>query len=216
MSAPSLRAALAGFDDAALATLANPGLVRRAHRDLAEGKLHLRAQSPDSAEIEVDGQRVTIDARGPAQAHCTCPAAGACRHRIGAVLLLRTLADDAAPAKPDEGNDGDEGNDAPPTDTTPESILAVLDRAALEKWAGKASWRAARELVGEAEAIAHEGHAVTVGFAAIEGPVRILAGQGPEGIVSKAAKPRVKAYHAAAVLAARRHFGLARPDETAA
>ncbi|MEI9851405.1 MAG: hypothetical protein WDN24_11870 [Sphingomonas sp.] len=55
-------------------------------------------------------------------------------------------------------------------------------------------------------------NAVSVAFAELDEPVRILRGQGFDGIVSKAARARARAYHAAAVLAARRHFGAALPD----
>jgi hypothetical protein len=196
----ALRASLAAFDDATLATIANPGLVRRAHRDVEEGKLRLVSAGKGRASVEADGQLVTLDARGPRAADCACRSAAVCRHRIAAVLFLRS-AETAAAAEED-------------ADGGAEEIVAALDPAALERWSGKANWRAALELMDAATHVAPSATAIAVNFAELEEPVRILRGQGFDGIVSKAAKSRAKAYHAAAVLAARRHFG-APPPETA-
>ncbi len=193
----ALQASLAAFDDAALATLANPGLVRRAHRDVEEGKLRLISAGDGRAAIEADGQLVTLDTSGPRGADCACRSVSVCRHRIAAVLFLRK----AAAAAGDEDAKG-----------RAEEIVAALDPAALERWSGKANWRAALELMNTATHVEPSATAIAVGFAELDEPVRILRGQGFDGIVSKAAKTRAVAYHAAAVLAARRHFGAARPQ----
>lgn len=197
----TLRAGLAAFDDAALATLANPGLVRRAHRDVEEGKLRLVSAEDGRAAVEADGQLVTIDSRGPGAAACECRSVALCRHRIAAVLFLRNLEAEAAGEA--EGGAG------------PEGIVEELDPAGLERWAGKAAWRAALELAGTAEGVQPLPNSIAVSFPGLEEPVRILRGQGFGGIISKAAKSSAKAYHAAAVLAARRHFGAAPPEAVA-
>lgn len=191
----ALRETLAAFDDAALATLANPGLVRRARRDVEEGKVRLVASEAAKAVIEADGQRVSLDPRGPRAADCTCRSVAICRHRLAAVIFV--LSQDAA--APPVG-------DQPAPD--PAAIVAELDIDRLAKWTGKASWRAALELAGTAVAIEMAANAIAVTFADLDGPVRILRGQGFDGIVSKASKARIKAYHAAAVVAALRHFGV--------
>ena len=210
---PALAASLAAFDDAALATLANPGLVRRAHRDVAEGKVWLVSTGPGQAEVEADGHRVMLDARGPKVAPCTCKSAAICRHRLAAVLYLR---------------DGDTGTDKPAGESAdapevialsatpapaldPASILDAMDSELLMKWAGKAAWRAALELAPTATGVEPGAQSIAVTFPELEGPVRILRGQGFDGIVSKASKARLKAYHAAAVLAASGHFGMSLP-----
>lgn len=197
----ALTASLAAFDDAALATLANPGLVRRARRDVEEGKVSLAGVAGDHADLLADGQAVRIDVRGPKAATCACKSAAMCRHRIAAVLFLQTApaASAESPAAPDAAD--------------PREVIAALDLAALERWAGKASWRAAREIAGDARVEDAQPHAVAVRLDGLDDPVLILRGQGPDGIVSKAPKARQKAMHAAAVLAARRHFGLAAPAE---
>lgn len=202
----ALRESLSAFDDAALATLANPGLVRRAHRDVEEGKVRLVGSEAGKAAVEADGQLVSLDARGPRAADCACRSVAVCRHRIAAVIFV--LAQDA----------GDAGaavlSDEPASD--PAGIMAEFDLVRLEKWTGKASWRAALELAVTAVEIDSAANAIAVTFPDIEGAVRILRGQGFDGIVSKASKTRIKAYHAAAVLAVLRHFGVDVPDEAEA
>lgn len=194
----ALRGSLAPFDDAALAALASPGLVRRARRDIEEGKLRLVSTGEGAAAVEADGQLVTLDSRGPRAADCACKSVAVCRHRIAAVLFLRSL---------EEATAGEQ-----PAGVEPEDIVTTLDPAALERWAGKANWRAALELLNAATQVEPSANAVAVSFAELEEPVRILRGQGFDGIVSKAAKARAKAYHTAAVLAARNHFGAAPPE----
>lgn len=193
---PALHASLAAFDDAALATLANPGLVRRAHRDVDEGKVQVVAGGAGQVVVEADGHRVTLDARGPGKAECACKSVAVCRHRLAAVIHLRS-AEAGAAQMPGEAES--------PAD--PATIVSELDPERLAKWAGKAGWRAALELAPTAVTVEPSSNAVAVTFAEIDGPVLILRGQGFDGIVSKATKARAKAYHAAAVLAARAAFG---------
>ena len=210
---PALHASLAAFDDAALATLANPGLVRRAHRDVEEGKVAVLSAAVSRAEVEADGHRVVIDARGPGKAECACKSVAVCRHRLAAVIHLRFVGLGA-----DAGAAEAAAEAEAPTD--PAEIVAELDPERLARWAGKAGWRAALELAPTAAAVEPSSNAIAVTFDTIEGPVRILRGQGFDGIVSKAAKGSAKAYHAAAVLAARAHFGaglpVAAPEEAEA
>jgi hypothetical protein len=202
---PDLAAALKAFDEAALEALGSKGLVRRALRDLDEGKLSFAGDEGDAARILVDGETVTIDGRGPASSRCTCPAPGLCRHRIAATLFLRTAVpqvDDVAPEAVDHG-------------ALLQSEITALDAAAIAKWAGKASWRAAQELAEAGGPVQIAGSALVIGVGQDE--VRYLAGQGLAGMVSKAKPARRKAVHAAAVLLARSHFGLETiPDESEA
>ena len=188
-----LAGAMSAFDEATLVALANAGLYRRAARDLDEGKVRLVSSRGDSAMIEAEGEQVEIDARGPKAARCSCKAPGVCRHRVAAVLLLRR-----------QGSDGPRvARDA----RDPVALLQAMPIAAVERWAGKAAWRAARELARAPAAVTSDGSALVVVIADAE-PVRILAGPGLDGIVSKASNARRKPLHAAAVLAAREHFGL--------
>lgn len=199
----ALRESLSVFDDDALATLANPGLVRRARRDIEEGKVRLVGCQAGKASIEADGQLVSIDARGPRAADCACRSVAICRHRIAAAIFLLAAGPDDDQAPVSGGGEGEP--DAP-------GILAGFDLARLEKWAGKAAWRAALEAAGTAIVVDAGPQAIAVTFPDLEGPVRILRGQGFDGIVSNASRARAKAYHAAAVLAAMRHQGAELPD----
>lgn len=220
MISPALRAALAAFDDATLAALANPGLVRRARRDVEEGKVALVSAQGDAAEIDADGMRVSIDSRGPRTATCACKLPTVCRHRIAAVLLLQGMPGDAAVAATDDRPVDDASASTEPaaeaaTKTAngePRDIIEALALKALEHWAGKASRRAAFELLDSSATVSASAQAVTVAFDGLDEPIRILRGQGLDGIVSKVAKARQKAWHTAAVLAARRHFGLDLPE----
>lgn len=197
---PALHASLAAFDDAALATLANPGLVRRAHRDAEDGKVVVVSAAEGGVTLDADGHRVVLDARGPGKAECACKSVAVCRHRLAAVIHLRSADAGAAEAAAE-----------PETPADPATILAELDPERLAKWAGKPAWRAALELAATATGVEPSANAIAVTFDAIDGPVRILRGQGFDGIVSKATKARAKAYHAAAVLAAMAHFGASLP-----
>lgn len=203
MTGADLRESLVAYDDTALAALANPGLVRRAHRDVDEGKVRLVSGSPGKAEVEADGHLVILDMRGPGAAQCACKSAAMCRHRIAAVLFV--LAQPAGEAASEEAP-------AEATAAEPEDLLAAFDPAALARWAGKASWRAALEMAGDPATVTSQPNAVAVELPGLEDPVLILRGQGFDGVISKAPKAQRKALHAAAVLAARRHFGLATPD----
>jgi len=80
------------MSDTALEALASRGLVRRALSDNAAGRVELRHQDDDAAEFSVDGETVRLVAAGLAQSSCSCPAAGICRHRLAAVVHLRSHA----------------------------------------------------------------------------------------------------------------------------
>jgi hypothetical protein len=194
--AGDLAAALAVFDVAALETLANKGLVRRALRDVEEGKVVLGVGDGTTASVTADGETVSMDRRGPAHAICSCPAPGLCRHRIAATLFLQT-AGDAPSGAPVEAIDHAAALKAE---------IAALDAAVLAKWAGKAAWRGAVELAGEGGTVAVEGSALVIGVT--DEAVRYLAGQGLAGMVSKAKPAKAKAVHTAAMLLARQFFEL--------
>lgn len=190
----ALAAALAAFDEAALATLANKGLVRRAARDVEEGKVALVGVEGGSATVSADGETVTIDAGGPARARCSCPAPGVCRHRIAAVLLLQAGMEASAPAE----------------DPTPALLaeVAAIPEAELRRFAGKAGWRAALEMADAGAEVRAEGSALAIRLAGEESEIRYLPGLGVEGMVSKLAPAKRKAGHAAALIAARRAGGV--------
>jgi hypothetical protein len=198
----ALRAALTVYDDAALETLANRGLLRRATKDVEGGKVEIAQESPESITVIADGERVEMDAGGPRTARCTCPATSVCRQRLAAVLLLRSsqrvAADEPAAPHPVE----------PPAAVDALTEVRAIDANALTKWAGKANLRAALDLLADAAPeIECDGAAVRVRLGAGWAPVLILAGQGLDGIVSKAPPSRMRALHTAAVPAVWRDQG---------
>ena len=212
MSDAKLRQALAAFDDAALTTLASKGLLRRAQRDLEAGKVALLEAQDEGARVRADGEEVHIGPEGPAAATCSCRAAGVCRHRLAAVLVLRRSdtpdGAEAAEAPADRRNAEAEASSQPSAAEAgdPLAEILALSPEAIAKWAGKATLRAALEVLetGAAPAIRAEGASLVVRLRPEDPEVRFLAGRGLDGMLSKAPRSRRKALHAAAVLAVRR------------
>src|SRR5262249_20324660 len=72
--------------------IANAGLVKRARRDLDAGQAPKLTETADGA-IEArfaDGTLTRLAAgRMPADATCSCPASGMCRHRVTLVLAYQ-------------------------------------------------------------------------------------------------------------------------------
>ena len=77
------------YDQDSLATYANAGLVRRALKDIEAEKVILQNEQAEQITIESDGQQVCLSATGLVNASCTCPATGACKHIVAAVLYLQ-------------------------------------------------------------------------------------------------------------------------------
>ena len=77
------------YDQDSLATYANTGLVRRALKDIEAGKVILQTERSEHITIESDGQQVGLSSAGLVNASCTCPATGACKHIVAAVLYLQ-------------------------------------------------------------------------------------------------------------------------------
>lgn len=88
--------AFAAYDAETLAALAGEGLLRRAQKDLDAGKVARIEYEPLS--VIADGQTVRLDPLKPERSTCTCPAAGWCKHRVAAILLIRAAAESETPA----------------------------------------------------------------------------------------------------------------------
>jgi hypothetical protein len=206
VSARAIRAVLAVFDDAALETLTNKGIVRRAAKDVEGGKVTITEETDARIIALADGETVELDAGGPRKARCSCPAAGICRHRIAAVLALRTTAAPVTDGAPDQR--APETGAAPGAD--PLAEILALQPGIIARWAGKPNLRVAAELLADAAPEIHrDGTALVIRLSPDEAEVRWLAGQGLDGMVSKATRARLKSLHAAAVLAVRRAHGVA-------
>ena len=77
------------YDQDSLSTYANTGLVRRALKDIEAGKVILQTEQSEQITIESDGQQVGLSSAGLVNASCSCPATGACKHIVAAVLYLQ-------------------------------------------------------------------------------------------------------------------------------
>ncbi len=190
----TLAAILMAFDEPALAALANKGIVRRAARDVEEGKASISGWEGETAIVSADGETVRIDARGPAKASCTCPAPGTCRHRIAAVLLLQQ-----------------QKKEVPAEDAVPNlsAEIAALPEDVMIRFAGRAAWRAAQEIAANGGEVSDAGATLVITLHGEDVEIRYLRGLGIEGMVSKASSARRKALHAAALILVRQAAGVA-------
>lgn len=191
------------YDDDTLATLANPGLLRRAYKDVEAGKMRWLEEGEQSGVIEADGQRVKLDGHGPQKATCDCPAPGVCKHILAAVLWLREQ-----PAATEEG-DASTGTPAE-ADSGPDplaDLLACSDNHLL-KAAGVAAVRKAASMpVIEAEWHG-QGGALVISLPELGASCRWIVGAGFAGMVSDIVAKERKLFHLLAVAAVRRAAGL--------
>lgn len=122
-----------------LIALSNRGVVNRCVRDAEQGKLELQL-SETAGEIQgkwADGIISTIPAGASlAQATCTCPAVGICRHLVALVLVYQTWATTQPPAEAEQAQE-------PPPATWPvwnpgrltdEQLSQHYKPADLKKW----------------------------------------------------------------------------------
>ncbi len=174
-----------GYDDAALATLASPGLVRRARKDVAAGRVEPVEARPDGVAVSVGGMQVELDAGGPAEARCACPTPGACQHVVAASLWVREAG--SAPAEtPAVAGDGAAAS-APTPD--PVAEILALDPRVVHRAAGAAVVRAVAETTPRPPAGATVDGLPTE--AAVGGPPVEVVVDGPRAVVSWPGAPRV-------------------------
>src|SRR5882672_2724502 len=185
----------AQIDDATLEAMASKGIVRRARADAVN--VHFESTGADEIVGTIEGATVRLDDKGLAKARCSCPAATICRHKIAIVLALRSQVGEQQPAPTEE-------IDWP-------TRLATFDRKTLQSAVGKTGLREAIRLVALAEATTAEASRLSLKVVlrlnaeAIE--VAIPAQGDFTSVVSGLPERRRPAGHAAAILAARRHFG---------
>ncbi|MCL1837912.1 MAG: hypothetical protein FWG47_01150 [Propionibacteriaceae bacterium] len=219
----------AGYDDQALAMLANPGLVRRAAKLLPE--VAALVLDGDSGAIEVSGFSVQLDARGPAAGRCPCPVAGICVHVLAAAMAVRASVMQSVEVAPDvagitaetpevrTGTPSEsvtlaavaEQSQAAETVTASEASpalaeLLALTQAALFRKAGIAAVRQAYARMDEAEVtVVAQQRFVDIGWAGQQ--VRYVGGAGFDGMVSTAQVSTRKALHLEALARVFRSFG---------
>jgi hypothetical protein len=186
----------AQIDEPTLETMASKGIVRRARADAA----NVRFESTDGDEIvgTIEGATVRLDNKGLAKARCSCPAATTCRHKIAVVLALRTL--------------GGEQQAAPAAEVDWPARVATFDRKTLQSAIGKTGLREALRLLALAETATIEAGQLSLKVLlrsnAEEIEVAIPAQGDFTAVASSLPERRRPAGHAAAILAARRHFDL--------
>ncbi|GAB3540393.1 hypothetical protein GCM10027343_09420 [Noviherbaspirillum agri] len=210
------------FDDETLAVLANPGLVRRATKDVEAGKvdwLDLPHAAAHNGRIRADGQCVELDGNGPQKARCDCSAPGICKHILAAAIWLRQLpeahgetgAEGSATPADDAGTvaaTGDARTYAqrnPSTDANSAVLAEVLSLTpeALFKEAGRSAVRQAAErlaAVGNVET-ASQGRTLVITLPDQQQMVRYVSGAGLGGMVSESAGAARTGLHLTALLA---------------
>ena len=125
----------ARFDDSALQHLANKGLLRRGTK-LSATRPEVAA-TDSGCTVAGEGWSVEFDATRPLQdALCTCSTAGVCQHIIGAIIVLREMADE---------HPGSESRPKEADVDIAAAILALTDESFLD-WTKKvdARWAASR------------------------------------------------------------------------
>lgn len=202
------------YDDDTLTALANAGLLRRAAKDVEAGKLRWLEERADGGAIEADGQRVELDARGPQQARCDCPAPGMCKHILGAALWLRSQEPAEAPPAGVPAAGSDTGSAAAPAAPNPLAEILALDPAALFKAAGVAAVRRAAAMAPTAIEWRQQEAVLVMELGDLGQSCRWIAGAGFAGMVSEVPARERKAVHLAALAALRAALGrpLAWPD----
>ena len=119
---------LAGYrlDDAALAVLANRGLVRRAAKEAA--RIELDSAADTAVELRYVGTppaQVRLLPGGPRNATCGCPVAGVCVHIVAACVWVRESSPVGAVETQPPSVELVETPGAPPVDTQPPSVELV-------------------------------------------------------------------------------------------
>lgn len=139
---------LSRYDDGAYEAIASRGLVRRSHKDLEKLQVTVVEETAGAVVLGIGEHRVTMDARGPAHATCTCPAGSVCQHILAAAIgLSRSV---PAPAAAAGAAPPVEPAVAAPTGDPVVRLrteLLEMDPAVLKKHAGVAGYRWAWQFV---------------------------------------------------------------------
>lgn len=170
-----LRQLTATLDETALEALASKGLLRRAQKDLERGTLIAVEDAGSSLRISVGEQHVTLPESGPAKATCSCPTAGVCQHILAAVLYLRRevpATDQAEAAVPAQSS---------AEDSTQELMRLTAEQ--LERWAGKAAFRAGVRIEAQCPGQIVTGRGLQVRFPSINAECHVVPGGGLDGMI---------------------------------
>ena len=204
-----LRKLAASLDTAALEALASKGLLRRAQKDRERGlSVAVAGETATELRVRVGDFEVSLPESGPANAKCSCPAAGVCQHIILSILYLQ------------------EGEMAPPADSPlpgqpPESASAAGELMAvspefLEKWAGKPAFRAGTTLAARITPVIVATRAVQVRFPDQNLEVHFAPGAGLDGAILSGGRSDPRQFVVAAVVAFQQARGIEWPALPAA
>lgn len=199
----ALARALSGLDDAALAALANPGLLKRARKEIERGAAVSEATVRQDGQVEltVEETRIVLDPSSPHTLTCSCRSREICRHGLIALVSLRDrfvsepVASSVSPPPAPMVNPSRE----------PEAILAVT-LPMLEKWMGKRAVKEGFALSEDAKTEILEGSMPGVRFLETGIECRFPPGGLDEALVTAREGQREK-YLVAGLLAYRRARG---------
>ncbi|HEY9889449.1 MAG TPA: hypothetical protein V6D02_13680 [Candidatus Obscuribacterales bacterium] len=180
-----LRPHLLTLDDDALAIAASKGLVRRAHKELAQIAAPQLAVVGDRLTVTWPDHTVTLPPDRPLAATCTCPATDVCRHFLLSCLWLRAHA--LPPSAPTEA--------VPPAP----SLAYTLDD--LTRWATKTTLRDGFALLQRAAPQIEGTDPIVVRFPQVNLTCRYSAATGLAGMLCGCKARQVCAHQVAAVLA---------------
>jgi hypothetical protein len=194
-----LRRQLARLDDAGLTALASAGLLRRARKDLESRQPELIG-SDETVKVRVADHEVTFDSRGPAHAHCTCPAKTVCQHVLAACLFLKSPPDGDGPTQAP-------ASDAPEQSALHTALLAIT-LADLVRFAGKPAIREVlRAIESEEPAQISFDNALVIRLARQGIEFRYVGG-GPESLITDFRGRSGKKLAAQAILSVQRAHGM--------
>ena len=206
MTEYSWQAIYRSYDDASLEVLANAGLLRRAYKDVAAGKVAWLQQLPDQGVLSSDGQQVILTQKGAQAAQCDCPAGSCCKHILAAILWLRDQTQ--ATASTDEDVTTIEDAAEPAVEHTETSLNVIpeilsLTPANLFKAAGKAATRTAYQwfqhaALNDSDAAAQitlEAHRAIIVIPSLATTVIYLLNGGFDGMLSEVKASERKAVH---------------------
>lgn len=196
-----LRRLAASLGVEALEALASKGLLRRAHKDLDRVvDIRVIGETDLALRLRVGDVEVTLPESGPATASCSCPAVGVCQHILSAVLFLQK----EAPQTVAEESSAPSSLEAA---RTPCPELMNIAEEQLEKWAGRAAFRAGLKLAGQLTPEICRGPAERIRFPSINVEVHFVPGGGLDGMIVSGGKGDVRQFIVAAVVGFHRAHG---------
>lgn len=140
------RADLLALQPAALASLTNMGLVKRAQKELEQGKVPAIVVEDDGTVVATFDDATTrlVPGKGLRDVPCTCGATSGCRHRIGAVLAYQqwSASSSSSSSSPTSTVDAATPSSEPAAPWTP----ADVDDDALVRLLGEGTVDRARKL----------------------------------------------------------------------